>query len=93
MKYAILDGINVVNLIEYETQPIAPIEGLNPNYIAIPTTSAGVGYTYINGVFISPKPFASWTLINNVWQPPVAMPIDDNMYSWNEQTLSWDIVE
>jgi hypothetical protein len=21
------------------------------------------------------------------------MPIDDNMYSWNEQTLSWDIVE
>jgi hypothetical protein len=21
------------------------------------------------------------------------MPIDDNKYRWNEQTLSWDIVE
>jgi hypothetical protein len=21
------------------------------------------------------------------------MPIDDNKYSWNEQTLSWDIIE
>jgi len=54
---------------------------------------AGIGYTYdkVNDVFISPKPFPSWTLDASFdWRPPTAMPDDDKRYSWNEDTKSWD---
>ena len=53
----------------------------------------GIGYTYdkVNYVFILPKPFASWTLDASFdWQPPTAMPDDDKMYNWNEDTQAWD---
>ena len=56
---------------------------------------AGIGYTYdkANDVFISPKPYASWTLDASFdWQPPTAMPDDDKMYTWNEATQTWDEV-
>ena len=55
---------------------------------------AGIGYTYdaINDVFISPKPFASWTLDNNFdWQPPTPKP--EGNWSWDEDTLSWIAIE
>ena len=54
---------------------------------------AGVGYTYdkANDVFISPKPYASWTLDASFdWQPPTAMPDDGKTYSWNEDTKAWN---
>ena len=57
---------------------------------------AGKGYTYdkVNDVFISPKPYASWTLDASFdWQPPTAEPeIGDTKYNWNEDTTSWDEV-
>jgi hypothetical protein len=58
---------------------------------------AGIGYQYdqIRDAFIPPKPFNSWILNEEtcLWEAPVARPQDDNMYSWNESTLTWDIVE
>ena len=59
---------------------------------------AGIGYTYdsTNDVFISPKPFNSWTLDSNFdWQPPVAFPSDygtDVIYDWNEENQTWDLI-
>ena len=56
---------------------------------------AGIGYTYdaANDYFFAPQPYPSWTLDADArWQAPVAMPTDDKMYSWNEETLSWDEV-
>ena len=55
---------------------------------------AGVGYTFDsdNNVFISPKPFESWTLDENFdWQPPVNIPSDFNgiNYLWNEENQNW----
>jgi hypothetical protein len=54
---------------------------------------AGVGFAYneSRNAFIPPQPFPSWILVEDTcqWVPPVAMPIDDNMYSWDEDTLSW----
>jgi hypothetical protein len=54
---------------------------------------AGIGYTYdsVNDVFIPPQPYQSWTLdqVTCFWNPPVAMPADGKMYSWNEESLSW----
>ena len=57
---------------------------------------AGIGYTYdkVNDVFISPKPYASWTLDASFdWQPPTAMPDDDKRHNWNEETKAWDLYE
>jgi hypothetical protein len=58
---------------------------------------AGIGYTYdeIRDAFIPPKPFNSWILDEDTcnWNAPVAYPTDGNKYKWNEQTLSWDLVE
>ena len=57
---------------------------------------AGTGSTYDseNDVFISPQPYSSWTLDDNFdWQPPTPMPEDDNLYIWNEETQSWELVE
>ena len=58
---------------------------------------AGVGYTYDEDrdAFIPKKPFNSWILNETtcLWEAPVVMPQDGNQYNWNEQTLSWDLVE
>jgi len=53
---------------------------------------AGIGYTYdaVNDVFISPQPYASWSLDENFdWKAPVDYPDDGKEYYWDEQTLSW----
>jgi len=58
---------------------------------------AGIGYTYDEDrdAFIPPKPYQSWILNEDtcLWNTPVAMPINDNRYTWNESTLTWNIVE
>ena len=63
---------------------------------------AGIGYTYDKDkdAFIPPKPYASWVLNEStcLWNAPVAMPSDvgqgdpPKMYTWNENTTSWDLV-
>jgi hypothetical protein len=69
----------------------------NNNGIPLRKNHAGIGYTYDEDrdAFIPPKPFNSWILNEDtcIWNAPVANPQDDNNYKWNEQTLSWDIVE
>jgi hypothetical protein len=58
---------------------------------------AGIGYTYDEDkdAFIPPKPFNSWILNETtcLWEAPIPYPQDDNKYSWNESTLTWDIAE
>jgi hypothetical protein len=57
---------------------------------------AGVSFKYdkINDVFILQQPYPSWALDSNFdWQPPIAKPDDDKMYTWNEDTQAWDLTE
>jgi len=58
---------------------------------------AGIGYTYdaSKDAFIPPQPFDSWTLNEDtcLWECPVAYPDDGEVYTWNEETQSWDAVE
>ena len=58
---------------------------------------AGIGFTYDEDrdAFIPPKPFNSWILNEDtcLWNAPIAMPIDNNKYSWNESTLTWETAE
>jgi hypothetical protein len=56
---------------------------------------AGIGYTYnpIADVFITPQPFASWSLDENFdWQSPTPKPNGD-LWSWDESTLTWVEIE
>jgi hypothetical protein len=54
---------------------------------------AGIGYAYDSqrDAFIPPKPYESWVLNEGscLWEPPVAMPTDGQMYTWDEDTTSW----
>jgi hypothetical protein len=54
---------------------------------------AGVGFTYdkTRDAFIPPKPYPSWTLVEDTcnWENPVAYPDDGKVYEWVEATTSW----
>ena len=53
---------------------------------------ASVGDTWdkVNEVFISPQPHPSWTLSAGfTWNAPTPPPIDNKIYIWKEDTLSW----
>jgi hypothetical protein len=69
----------------------------NNNGIPLRKNHAGIGYTYDEDrdAFIPKKPFNSWVLNEDTcsWESPVNSPNDGNMYSWNELTLTWDLVE
>jgi len=58
---------------------------------------AGKGYTYDEDkdAFIPPKKFNSWVLNESTckWDAPISKPDNDNIYIWNELTLSWDLVD
>lgn len=57
---------------------------------------AGVGYTYdeTRDAFIPPQPYDSWTLNETscLWEAPVAYPEDGQMYTWNEELGTWDLI-
>jgi len=51
---------------------------------------AGIGFSYdpVADVFISPKPFDSWSLDDNYdWQAPIAKP--EGLYAWDEDLGDW----
>jgi len=54
---------------------------------------ARIGSTYdkTRDAFIPPKPYPSWTLVEDTcqWKPPIDKPSDDKNYYWNEDTTSW----
>lgn len=54
---------------------------------------AGIGFTYDkeNDVFYAPQPFPSWTLnkLTWLWEAPIPKPDNENLYAWDESTLSW----
>jgi hypothetical protein len=59
---------------------------LNKNY-------AGIGHSWDGVGFAAPKPFASWILNEETyfWEAPTPMPEDDNVYVWDEASLSWQL--
>lgn len=58
---------------------------------------AGVGMTYDEDrdAFIPKKPYASWVLNEDTckWEAPIAKPDDNNIYNWNEENKTWDLLE
>ncbi len=59
-------------------------EAIHKNY-------AGLGYTFDGVGFAAPEPYPSWTKNEEtyLWEAPTAMPVDDKIYRWDEDTTSW----
>ena len=67
----------------------AKINGFRKNF-------AGIGHTWDeeNDRFIPPKPYASWILNEEVmWEPPISAPDDGAPYMWDEETVSWKLID
>jgi len=86
-------GVDFINKL-YNTRDVWKQTSYNNN---IRKNFAGIGFQYdqTRDAFISPKPFNSWILNETTckWESSIPYPQDNNEYKWNEQTLSWDIVE
>jgi hypothetical protein len=54
---------------------------------------AGIGFTYdaTRDAFIPPQPYASWVLNDDtcLWESPVPMPEDGQLYWWDEEQVEW----
>ena len=90
-------GSDFINKL-YNTRDVWKQTSYNNN---IRKNYAGIGFQYdqTRDAFIPPKPYNSWVLNEDTcrWKAPVAMPtetLEENQYySWNESTLTWDTVE
>ena len=53
---------------------------------------AGIGFTYdsVNNVFIAPKPYEDWILVNYKWEAPIPYPSDGKNYTWNNN--KWNLI-
>jgi hypothetical protein len=100
--FAKIDGNNIVENVIVAEQDFINSGAIGDSFLWIQTSYndnfrknfAGVGYIYdkARDAFIAPKPFNSWTLdeATCIWEAPVAYPDDGNMYTWNENTQTWD---
>jgi hypothetical protein len=86
-------GIDFINQL-YNTNDTWKQTSYNNN---IRKNYAGIGFQYDlqRDAFIPKKPFNSWILNETTcrWESPVTYPTDGNRYSWNESTLSWDLLD
>jgi len=64
-------------------------------YVAEGKKEPNINYTYDSehDVYITPKPYNSWTLNGSFdWEAPISYPTDGNRHSWNELTQAWDLI-
>ena len=65
--------------------------------VALRKNYAGTGFTYdkTKDAFIPPQPYPSWTLNEEtcLWDSPVPYPEDGQIYNWNEETQTWNLLE
>ena len=62
---------------------------------------AGIGYSFRDdlnvpdGAFVPPQPYPSWILdeATCLWEAPVPYPNDGSIYTWDEATESWVLVD
>lgn len=90
----IINGV-VDNIIVCEDSEISLQNG---DHIKITneTNQAALGYEYIadKNKFKAPQPFESWTLNEEtiLWEAPVAKPIEEGFYRWDEAGQEWILV-
>ena len=81
-----IDSLNIKSIYDYDS---IRQTSYNSNFRNI---YAGIGFTYdsVNDVFISPKPYEDWILVNYKWEAPIPYPSDDKQYFWNNN--QWNLI-
>ncbi len=99
--FAKIDSNNIVTKVIVAEQDFINSGAVGDSFLWVQTSYnknfrknyAGVGDTYdkTRDAFISPKPYASWTLVEDTcrWTAPKALPDDGKIYKWNEDTTNW----
>ena len=81
-----INSLNIKSIYDYDT---IKQTSYNSNFRNI---YAGIGFTYdsVNDVFITPKPYEDWILVNFKWEAPIPYPSDGKMYFWNNN--QWNLI-
>ena len=81
-----IDSLNIKSIYDYDTIKQTSYNSKFRNIFA------GIGFTYdsVNDVFISPKPYEDWILVNYKWEAPIPYPSDDKQYFWNNN--QWNLI-
>jgi len=62
--------------------------------VALRKNYAGIGYIYDSDrdAFYVPQPYPSWILNESscIWEAPIPVPDDENMYEWDEEAYQAD---
>jgi len=91
MKYqAKIENGVVTDVIVMDDNFINSIEGNWIDYTINDVVSVGDTYNIDEG-FRSPKPFSSWiwNKTQKYWDAPVVLPDEENIYEWDEGSISW----
>jgi hypothetical protein len=102
--HTVVNDIITINEVEFEQVGVDFLTNLH-GYNSWKQTSyngnfrknyAGIGYYYDEqrDAFIPPKPYPSWVLneFSCLWESLVPYPNDGNMYMWNEESQTWDLI-
>ena len=99
--FAKIDNNNLVTQVIVAEQDFINSGAVGDSFLWVQTSYNGnfrknyaaVGDTYdkTKDAFIAPKPYPSWTLVEDTcqWTAPVTYPDDGKHYSWDEDTTSW----
>jgi hypothetical protein len=99
--FAKIDSNNIVTQVIVAEQDFINSGAVGDSFLWVQTSYnrnfrknyASVGGTYdkTRDAFIPPKPYASWTLVEDTcqWTAPVTYPDDGKVYEWNEDTTNW----
>ena len=81
-----IDSLNIKSIYDYDSIKQTSYNSKFRNIYA------GIGFTYdsVNDVFISPKPYEDWVLVNYKWEAPIPYPSDNKLYSWNNN--KWNLI-
>ena len=73
-----IESLNIKSIYDYDN---IKQTSYNSNFRNI---YAGIGFTYdsVNDVFIAPKPFEDWVLVDFKWEAPIPYPSDGKDYFW-----------
>ena len=77
-RYAIIDGSDVINVIEYDAQPSNPPPGFDDPIIAVQSDKASPGWQYVKEAFVDTTPPAPpappiVTLVEQIFSNPTEL--------------------
>ena len=99
--FAKIDSNNIVTQVIVAEQDFINSGAVGDSFLWVQTSYnnnfrknyAGIGSTYdkTRDAFIPPKPYPSWTLVEDTcqWTAPVVYPTDGKVYEWDEDTTNW----